>query len=137
MALSANAIVKSKSPGRTLSYKVAADTVIYQGAIVMTTGGYLKPAVADAAAYFVGIAYEGSDNTGGADGDTECLVLYEGIYLLTGVNFAQADIGKPVFASADNAISEVDAGNEIACGNLAQYVSTTAGWIFIDNKVLA
>ncbi len=118
MALSANTTVDILEPSDRpkCSYGVLGSVHIYSGALVgLAPSGYIKPFVPGDV--FVGIAdeeYYNSSSTDGAasalgdDGErgkTSCRVVVGGhfAFALTGV--AITDVGKPAFATADNAIA--------------------------------
>ncbi len=57
-------------PGELVGYAVKANNKIFGGSLVAIddTSGYLTKAGDTAGLTFAGVAYEGGDNTGGADG---------------------------------------------------------------------
>lgn len=136
MALSAERIVKTYTfpndyEGHKMDYAVAASTVIYKGALVgLNPAGYLVPYVAQTVGTsiagghrFVGVADENIpaayESLGTSNGWRTCTVLYEGKARLALSNATVADIGKPVYATADDAIS-------LSCLGAA-YVGTVVG----------
>jgi len=142
MALTADRNVKRKD-GKLISYPVAANAVIYKGALLMLDGGYIKPAqgqaTGDAAnAIFAGYAYEAVDNSGGADGDKTVRVETEGTILVDGDGVA-ADVGKEVYVVDDATVSvsaSAVAGEEnLKCGILVEVPSAGKNRIKIDNHV--
>lgn len=54
--------------GSERSFPVAANTVIYDGAVVVLAGGYARPATYATPSLVVGVARQSIDNTGGAAG---------------------------------------------------------------------
>jgi len=103
MALAANREV-AKYVGQELrTQPVKAATHVYKGAIVgLDTGGNARGLVAGDA--FAGIAYEEIDNTGAAGAKSiRCYTEGDFEHALSGA--AVTDIGRPVFASADNTLT--------------------------------
>jgi len=69
--------------GSALAVAVAANAVIYQGAMVQrNAAGYAVPATATAANVMMGIADSTVDNTGGANGDIDVALTRNRIVLL-------------------------------------------------------
>jgi len=104
--LTANAEVDRYVDQELRTFLVGASVHIYKGALVGTDpAGYLKAFVPGDV--FKGIAYEECDNTIGAAtaGAKSCRVFQMGDFSYTLANAAQADCGKPAFATADNAIA--------------------------------
>ena len=129
-ALTDNKEVSEKN-SRIIENPVAASTVIFKGAIVMSNAtGYLAPAAALADAVMAGIAYEKADNANGADGDVNCKLLREGSFELSGSGFTQADLGLAVYASDDQTVSTTQGTNEVEVGKIVQVVS--ASKVFVD-----
>lgn len=96
-----------QKPSILTSYKVAAATTIYKGALVATNAtGFLVPMNhATGSLKFVGIAEETVVNTG-ADGDLSCRVSKAGSGVFFNSNSAvQADIGKEVYGKTDNEVN--------------------------------
>jgi hypothetical protein len=119
---------------RTRVYKVAADAVIFFGAIVaLDADGYLVPAANTAGLIVVGIAQEAVDNTDGADGDLECTVQED---IVAEVNndgagaVVQATVGRHCFILDDQTV-RITEGNAVI-GGIVKEVSATKVWIHID-----
>lgn len=95
-----------QKPTILVSYKVAATTTIYKGALVATSAsGFLVPINNTVANQrFVGIAEETVVNSG-ADGDQSCRVAKGGggVYSAA-IAATQADVGKEVYAKTDNEV---------------------------------
>jgi len=110
MALTANRELDRYVDQELRRYAVAAGGHVYKGGFVGLNGSGYARALA-AGDRCVGIAYEETDNTGGADGAAYVRVYTLGDFLhgLTGA--AVADIGKPVYASADDTLTLAAAGN--------------------------
>ncbi|MCB9852773.1 MAG: hypothetical protein H6819_06730 [Phycisphaerales bacterium] len=86
-------------------YPVAADVVIYKGALVglHPATGLLKPY--EPPDVFIGVAYEACSNSGGAASAVSCTVQTIGDFELPLAGITDAHSGLPVFATADDALS--------------------------------
>lgn len=132
-ALTSNKEVSEKHR-RLLSNKVAAAVNIFKGAIVkIQADGFLAPMSAEVGASLGGMAYEAADNSSGADGDIECKLLREGVFILAGAGFSQADVGSEVFASDDQTVSTTQGANEVSVGKIAQVIDATK--VYVDISV--
>lgn len=110
MALTANRDVDHYVDQELRSFQVAAAKHIYKGALVgLSAGGYAQPLVAGDP--FVGVAYEEMDNTSGSAGDVSVRVYTIGDFGMTLSGAAVTDIGRPVFASADDTLTFTGAVN--------------------------
>ncbi len=104
MALTANSEVDHYVDQELRTYKVAATTTIYKGALVgLKTDGYARGLVAGDK--LVGLAYEKIDNSAGSDGDLSVRVFTIGDFELTLTGATIASLGRPVFASADGTLT--------------------------------
>ena len=128
-AVAAQKYPKSRNPGVTRSVSQAA-TKVYSGLLVMVNAaGFGDEALAAAANLGChGVAAETVDNSGGAAGD-KAIIVKEGEFLLTAVGAAQADVGKPVYASNGNTVSITQAANEPRAGIITGFVSATSVWV--------
>jgi hypothetical protein len=113
-------------------YPVAADAVIYYGAIVcINASGYLA-AAADAANFkCVGIAEESFDNTGGSNGDGHVRVYRGAAKVATtgGSAVAQANVGGDAVILDDNTVVlAAGATNDIVAGEVLE-VEADGVWI--------
>lgn len=110
MTLSANRDVDHYIDQELRSFQVAASVHVYKGALVgLTASGFARPLSAGDA--FAGVAYEEMDNTNGADGDVSVRVYTVGDFGQALAGAAVSDIGRPVFASADDTLTFVGTGN--------------------------
>jgi len=110
MALTANREVDHYIDQELRTFQMAASAHIYKGALVgLTATGYARPLTAGDP--FVGIAYEEMDNTNGSDGELSARVYTVGDFGLTLTGASTSSIGRPVFASADDALTFTAVGN--------------------------
>ena len=117
---------------RLVSHPVVAGGGFFKGSLCrISAAGFLGVALAEAGAKFAGVSEFAVDNSGGAAGDVEGSVLREGIFLLEGAGFTQADVGSEVFASDDQTVSTVQAANEQSVGFISNFVSATQVWVDI------
>lgn len=110
MALTANRELDRYVDQELRRYAVATGVHVYKGGFVgLNTSGYARPL--SAGDRCVGIAYEEANNAAGADGALYVRVFTIGDFphALTGV--ALTDIGRPVYASADDTLTLTAAGN--------------------------
>lgn len=123
------------SPEETVpSLPVSASTTIYKGTMVcLDADGYAVPA-ADTSGYsgVVGVALEGRNNSSGSDGATKVPIISGRVFRFTATSLAQTDVGQIMYVVDDQTIDD-DPGstNKIPAGFLVEFVSTTAGKIFI------
>jgi hypothetical protein len=110
-----------KHESRTLSCKVAAATTIYKGSIVaFNAGGFLVPGADTAGLATAGIADQHIDNSAGANGDLECVVL-KGVAgcRADGTAPTQAEIGRDVMIQdSGNVTTAAAATNNVVAGRL-------------------
>ncbi len=132
MALSANRDVDHYVDQELRSYPVKADAVIYKGAFVVIeeSTGYAKPFVAGASAgttnFFVGIAYEEADNTGGSNGDISVRVFTKGDFEHPVASATITRVGDKVYAVADDTLLLTDSsGQNVFVGRIQAHISGT------------
>ncbi len=110
MALTANIEVDHYVDQELRSFQVAGTNHVYKGSLVgLTLTGYAQPLIAGDT--FVGLAYEEIDNSSGSDGDLSVRVYTLGDFGMTLTGATVADIGRPVFASAEDTLTFVGGGN--------------------------
>lgn len=103
-ALSGNALIEREVNTESKVFPVAAGEHIYRGALVgRDPAGFLKSFVPGDR--FVGVAYEECDNSSGDAGAAYCRVFVEGDFQFTLTGAALADLGKPAYATADDALA--------------------------------
>lgn len=110
MALAANREVDHYVDQELRSFQVAAGAHVYKGSFLgLSAAGYAQ--VLTPGDRFIGVAYEEMDNSGGADGDISVRTYTLGDFGHSLSGATVADVGRPVFASADDTLSFNGAGN--------------------------
>lgn len=132
MPLAANREISRYVDQELRTFKVLGDTHIFKGALVGRdrTSGYVRALEAGDA--FVGIAYEESDNTGGADGARSVRVYTQGDFLLEVGGATVALIGRPVFAASDDTLSLSNSGGLTLVGRIIGVPSVGEAIVRID-----
>jgi hypothetical protein len=135
MAALTTAYEAKRTVGQQKAYKMAANTTIYKGALVMVNAtGYAVPGADTAGGLFVGVAYETRSN-GATAGATVILVEKAGEYLYNfGGTATQATVGQVVKISDDNTVHTTTA-NSVACGYVTEFVSASSVRVRIDRSV--
>lgn len=130
-ALAADSQREKRGQGRVFHFPVAADAVIYKGAIVqLDATGFAGPAAAGNTRVIVGIAREKVDNTGGADGAKDIRVDADCEFLFAASSLAQTALGAAMLVIDDNTVDETSAGSATV-GALTEFVSATQGWVYV------
>lgn len=91
------------------SFQVAAARRVYKGALAGIDRGYARPLVAGD--LFAGVAYEETDNSAGADGALPVRIYTLGDFGLPLPGATAADLGRSVFAAADDVVTFAGVGN--------------------------
>lgn len=146
-AISADRDARRKD-GDIVAYDVQASEIIYKGVPVVldasdrmlqqNDGTTLTLASGD---IFVGISYEGCDNSAGADEAKKCRVWRKGVFLLPfSDTLADTHVGSPVYINnvTDDSVVTVtsDTGQqEIRIGTIVEVEDTGHAWVQIDNHV--
>lgn len=134
MALSANNLSNFIPSGEQASFPMGVD-IIYAGAMLMINlDGYAMPASWDgdfilSDGYFLGVAMEYQDNSGGSAGDKEVLVdIGGGIVKTTHVtgSLTIANVGDAVAVASDNTVDVVSTSTDITAGKIAEVLSATS-----------
>lgn len=132
MALTANREVDHYIDQELRTLRVAASMHIYKGAIIgLSSTGYARPL--SGGDPLVGVAYEEIDNGGGADGDLSIRVYTLGDFGLTLTGATATDVGRPVFASADDTLTFTGAGNSYV-GLVQDFVTANEIILRIDAR---
>jgi len=131
--------IRAGGSNRVETYKIAAATTIFNGALVaFNAAGYIVPASDTAALTVVGIAQSRVVNTGAA-GDKEVTVMTS---MRTNLNNAGgaitiAALGKPVYAADDNSVTTAAvATNDLLVG-VCDCIDSDGVWVFIDLAINA
>lgn len=129
-ALADERATKGRNLGAKREYKMADDTTIYAGGMVMINSAGLAIAAAPAANNkgVVGVATATVTNPSGG---TKFVEVQEGEFLFAGDTLEQADVGGIVYADDDNIIDETQASNAPIAGKLVEYVGASEGWVAI------
>ncbi len=110
MALTSSSEVDHYVDQELRSFQVVAGNHVYKGSLVgLAASGYARALIAGDP--FVGIAYEEMDNSAGSSGDLSVRVYTLGDFGMTLTGATVADIGRPVFASADDTLTFSGSGN--------------------------
>lgn len=129
MAVTANQVIRMKEDCR-LGLKIAGSTRLYEGTLVfVNSSGYADDDTGSGVNKFAGIAASDYDNSGGADGALSCELLADGVFLLTGSGFSQADVGKQAFATDNYTIAVADSASAVRIGVVVGYESATKLWV--------
>ena len=124
---------------KLIGYAVAAEAIIYDGAMVAVdpADGLAIPAADAAGLVVVGCAQRGFDNTGGLDGELgltparHCTVDQgEYSYATTGTPMA----GATAYVVDDNTVGSATGTNSIVAGIFTEADPFTAGKWFVDHS---
>jgi hypothetical protein len=135
-ALSANRLDSKKMVGHHNIAPVAADAVIYVGAMVaINADGYLAPATTADDIIVVGVASEAVDNTDGDNGDLTCK-FERGVFLMK--NSAGDDeigllqIGQVVFAVDDQTVAATSNSDARSAAGTLHWFDDSGPWVKLD-----
>lgn len=132
MAVTANQLI-TRAVGDRRSIPVAASTRIYEGTLVfINAAGYADDDTATGVNAFAGVAVKEADNSSGSAGDISVEVYTEGDFLLTGSSFAQTDVGMPIYADDNYAITKTLGATSVRIGRAVKYVSATQHYVSIQ-----
>ena len=137
-ALSADRETAHKE-GDVKSLPVYTGTAIYKGSLVMlNSSGYLIPGADTASCKFVGVAMEACTAAEASSSGAKWIKVYrKGVFLLGAQAIAQSNVGDLCYI-ADDQTAENAAGsvtNDIVCGKIVEYVSSTSCWVDIGDRV--
>lgn len=124
-----------RKDGTLIPAQVVADDCIYGGALVaVNAAGYALPGSDTAGLIFHGVADARADNTGGAAGDIDVVVRRKGVFLFAmGTAITIANVGDTVYLVDDQTVDlAANTTNDIKCGTIVEYYSTTQAWIDIE-----
>lgn len=112
MALTANREVDHFVDQEIRRYPVAASSRVFKGGFVGLNSGKYAHALA-AGDRCAGLAYDGADNSAGANGERYIRVYTQGDFLLPLSGASRADIGKAVYASDDATLTFTATSNSL------------------------
>lgn len=126
-----------RKDGILVLYPLGAGVHVRKGGLlaVASATGLVQPASDSAGLVFVGVAYEESDNTGGAAGAKSVRVLKTGIYTYAKTAAVPTDTGKTAFAVDDGTVSTAPTTDNLACGIVTAAPDALSVQIRIDGKV--
>ena len=120
-----------RSDKRFFPAPVKAGATIYQGAMLVWDGGYVKPAAKAADQVLAGRAEESvAVPAGGSDGDATCLVARPGLEAFRwaiAATVVQAKVGGKAYIEDDQTVTDVAAGST-AIGTLIQ-IEDGEAWV--------
>lgn len=117
--------------GRSASYPVKANTIIYSGALVAieTSTGYAVPATDAAGLALVGVATARADNSVGTGGATQVVVEWGRAYKLNATGtINNTHIGRVAYAVDDNTVTITP--NNLKVGKIIA-VDPDGVWVYI------
>lgn len=129
-----------RKDGVQLDLEVAASQTIYGGAFVcVNAAGYALEGSDTSGLIFQGVAKARVDNSSGSNGDKSVVVQRRGLHLaILDTAITIANVGDNVFLVDDQTVDVVaNVSNNIYCGVIAQYVTTTLAYIDIEPAVRA
>ena len=129
--LAADRITKQKDP-KLKNYPVKTATTIYAGGLVAVDGnGFALPAADAANLKVVGVAKAQVVNSG-ADGALSVQVETDVLVELPATSITQAMVGKVMYVVDDQTFDDAKGTNGVKAGRLAEFVSTTKGWLHVQ-----
>lgn len=133
MSASTGPIYSQRKESDLQWYPILASTTINPGTLVsITSAGYAIPARSGTASdMFVGVAYDGGNNSAGASGAINTRVQKTGSFLFTTVGATQAWVGSAVYASDDNDLTQTSTNNQLV-GYVCEFLSATQVRVRID-----
>ena len=133
-ALAADRITETKERGLK-SYKVATNTVIYNGSLVaLNSTGFAVPAADAASLKVVGVARSQANNNPGADGAVSVKVESPILARFAASSITQAMVGQVMYVVDDQTFDDAMGTNGIKAGRLVEFISTTEGWIKVEES---
>jgi hypothetical protein len=114
------------------AFPVKATAEIFAGSMVCIHGasGYAIPGADAAGNQFIGIAEHYALGTA-ADGGTWVTVRRKGVFEFAASSITQAMVGDIMYVVDDQTFDETSPGNNVICGKLMEFISTTSGRIDI------
>ena len=110
----------------------AAEDIPYGAMVMVNAAGFVANATDTASTFFLGIAIEESDNSGGSAGDLSILVDIGGAEVrvthATG-SLAIANVGDQVNCEFNNEVDDGTSTNDILAGVIIEVIAATDIWI--------
>jgi len=132
-ALTADRLTMTKGALRRQGYKVAANVVIFAGAMVaINAAGFAVPA-ADVAGLsrVVGVAAAKVNNIGGSDGTVDVVVEYGGQFLFAVSGITQANVGRLAVVADDQTLTTAATATQDIPIGLIRSLAPTGAWVDI------
>jgi predicted RecA/RadA family phage recombinase len=143
MPLSADRATRRLGQPESIAQPVplAADAVIYAGAIISMQSGYANAAATDDNGDYALIAMAFADNTGGSNGDVTVQSERRGIFALEyeTATLTVADVGAVVYAKDDGQITKTASSNT-QVGRIAKLDEddpTQTAWVYVPGELEA
>jgi len=128
MALTKSVERPSRGDSRIVNAPVAANAVIFQGAMLaFNATGFVTNAADTASFKYAGLAMEDVDNTGGADGALTIELIYENTVFIPLASATQAAVGAEAWATDSDTIVLVAPVNIKSMGLVIEYDSGAVG----------
>jgi hypothetical protein len=128
MALTSAIERAERGDHRIVNAPVAANAVMYQGALLaFNATGFITNAADTANFKFAGIAMEDVDNTGGADGALNIELIYVTTVFIPLATATQASVGLEAWATGSDTIVTVAPVNINSMGLVTEYDSGAVG----------
>ena len=121
----------SEKAGVTSTAPVAADTKIWQGALVVMAAGVAKPGHTAATLVVLGVAEETVDNTGGAGG-AKSVTARRGTFRFVNLGadaLTTADVGKDAYLVDDQTVAKTSATDARSVAGKVIDVDAAGAWI--------
>ena len=133
----ASAYEARRKDGALALYPLGAGVRVRKGGLlaVSSATGLAQPVSDSAGLVFIGVAYEGGDNTGGAAGAKSVRVLKTGVFTYAKAGASQTDVGKTALAVDDVSVSTAATTSNLACGVVVGAPDGVSVMIRIDGKV--
>jgi hypothetical protein len=119
--------------GELISVPVAANAVIFAGALVVATAtGFAAPGSTATGLTYLGRADQSADNTGGADGDVSVLVRRKKAFRFanSGVDaVTQASLGRACYIVDDETVAATNGTNTRSAAGLVVGLDADGVWV--------
>jgi hypothetical protein len=119
--------------GELVAVPVAADAVIYAGALVVANAtGYAAPGSAATTLTYLGRAEEAVDNTGGADGAVTVQVRRGKAFKWANSGsdaVTQAELGKTCYIEDDETVAKTDGTGTLSAAGTVVAVDSDGVWV--------